>query len=137
MRLSSIVALFVVTASLALGGCAADAESSSSAGENVAQAAGAFAADRAYAQEESSTPSLQPSRNIELDRAFAAAKKPSFAQEPSQILEAHEKPGRLMAWSDGERVQAESPVKVALDTALSPAEMVEVVDQHTAGTKKP
>jgi hypothetical protein len=137
MRLSSIVALFVVTASLALGGCAADAESSSSTEENVAQGGGALEVDRAYAESQASTIALQPSRKLDADRAFAETKKPSIALQPSRTLVAHAKPVDLMLWSDGPRVEAEPPVKAAFNTALSPEEMVEVVDEHTAGTKKP
>jgi hypothetical protein len=137
MRLSSIVALFVVTASLALGGCAADAESSSSTDENVAPGGGALEVDRmAYAQARPSI-ALQPSWKLESDRAFAKTKKPSIALQPSRNLEAHEKPSGSQLWSDGPRVEAEPPVKAAFNTALSPEEMVEVVDEHTAGTTKP
>jgi hypothetical protein len=111
MRLPSIVALFVVTASLALGGCAADAESASKTEENVThsdalEANNGFAEPSARGKFSVESPAL-----VDESERARAIEAPAFGVDETQI--------------------ANAPFR------MSPKEMAAVVDKHTSGTTKP
>lgn len=121
MRFSSIVALVVVTASFALGGCAADAEpGDTKTNENVVL---------------EGTSEIDRTDDARIVGRYAQEQH-AFLSDEARIVETY-KGGGVSA-----RVDAHPPVfgphgHAASTTTVSPEEMRDIVDQHAFGTPKP
>lgn len=144
MRLSSIVALLVVTASLALGGCAADAESSSK--DESFTHSGALATDKPFADSRTATERRSAVEESARTIETAAVGDSRRFDERKPVIGAGEKRLEERPSAVGLALQAEGSTELAKPfdpqllngaSRMSPEEMAAVVDQHTGASTKP
>ena len=122
MRFSSIVSLVVVTASLALGGCAADAEpDATKADDNVAHEGEGDVVDRTD------------------DTQFVG----KYSEENHAFLTDEARARIIETYNGGAvdpRIDAHPPVfgpHARAAKTVTPEQMRDVVDEHTLGSSKP
>lgn len=139
MRFSSLVSLVVVTASFALGGCAADAEPSSSFDDDIVKLDGDLDGSRtrdvrAVSQhaDEASSPVADATRARNIETYGSGAANPRIDAPPPVFGL-----GRTVLVPAGELVKdRDGLTHDRVFETLEPAEMVGVVDDHTAAAAR-